>query len=148
MQPKPPEIGRILEASLYVEDLDRSVRFYRELFGFEPMLLDDRMCAMNVPGRQVLLLFRRGGSIAPSETPFGSIPPHDAQGKQHMCFSIARQALEAWQRHLEAMDIAIESRLDWPQGGSSIYFRDPDGHSLEVATPGLWPNDPVTASTP
>src|SRR6266702_2021059 len=25
-----------------------------------------------------------------------------------------------------------------PRGGSSIYFRDPDNHSVELATPGLW----------
>ncbi|HWQ03343.1 MAG TPA: glyoxalase, partial [Candidatus Nitrosotenuis sp.] len=25
-------------------------------------------------------------------------------------------------------------------GGRSIYFRDPDGHSLELVTPGVWPN--------
>jgi catechol 2,3-dioxygenase-like lactoylglutathione lyase family enzyme len=39
------------------------------------------------------------------------------------------------------LGIAIESRITWARGGTSLYFRDPDGHSLEVATPGLWPND-------
>jgi catechol 2,3-dioxygenase-like lactoylglutathione lyase family enzyme len=34
----------------------------------------------------------------------------------------------------------VESRVTWLRGGTSLYFRDPDGHSLEVATPGLWPN--------
>jgi hypothetical protein len=28
----------------------------------------------------------------------------------------------------------------WPEGSTSIYFRDPDGHLLELVTPGLWPN--------
>jgi catechol 2,3-dioxygenase-like lactoylglutathione lyase family enzyme len=146
MSSQPPGINRILEASLYVEDLDRSARFYSQMFGLEPMLQDDRMCAMSVPGRQVLLLFRRGGSTVASETPFGFIPPHDGRGTQHICFSIDRQDLEAWQRRIEAMGVAIESRLDWSKGGSSLYFRDPDGHSLEVATPGLWPNDPIPGS--
>jgi catechol 2,3-dioxygenase-like lactoylglutathione lyase family enzyme len=35
--------------------------------------------------------------------------------------------------------IAIEGRTNWRRGGISIYFRDPDGHLLELATPGLWP---------
>ena len=43
------------------------------------------------------------------------------------------------QGRLKAEDIAIEGRTKWPPGGESIYFRDPDGHLLELATPGLWP---------
>ena len=34
--------------------------------------------------------------------------------------------------------VAIEGRNDWSRGGRSIYFRDPDRHLLELATPGLW----------
>lgn len=139
-----PPVSRILETSLYVADLTTSETFYRQLFGFETLLLDERMCALAVPGRQVLLLFKRGGSRAPSATPFGLIPPHDASGHQHLCFSIHHDDLDRWQAHLERSGIALESRLDWSKGGSSLYFRDPDGHSLEVGTSGLWQNDPLT----
>lgn len=141
--PSPPPINRILETSLYVGSLERSITFYAQVFGFELMFRDTRMCAFAVPGRQVLLLFRKGGSVQASETVAGSIPPHDASGAQHLCFSIAREMLEAWQDHLTELRIAIESRLDWEKGGSSLYFRDPDGHSLEVGTAGLWHNDPI-----
>jgi catechol 2,3-dioxygenase-like lactoylglutathione lyase family enzyme len=41
---------------------------------------------------------------------------------------------------LAAQGVVVESRITWPRGGTSLYFRDPDGHSVEVATPGLWPN--------
>ena len=138
-----PPVSRILETSLYVADLDRAEQFYREVFGFGRLLRDERMCALAIPGRQVLLLFRRGGSVAPSQTPFGPIPPHDGHGTQHLCFSVTHAGLEQWPAHLARCGIAIESRLDWSKGGSSLYFRDPDGHSLEVGTPGLWQNDPV-----
>jgi catechol 2,3-dioxygenase-like lactoylglutathione lyase family enzyme len=40
--------------------------------------------------------------------------------------------------HLASRGVAIEGRNDWSRGGRSIYFRDPDGHFLELATPGLW----------
>jgi catechol 2,3-dioxygenase-like lactoylglutathione lyase family enzyme len=138
-----PVVGRILETSLYVENLDASKAFYERVFGFPVLLWDRRMCAMAVPGREVLLLFLRGGSVGPSVTPFGAIPPHDGHGAQHLCFSITRAALDHWAEHLGRCGIAIESRVDWPKGGSSLYFRDPDGHSIEVGTPGLWQNDPV-----
>jgi len=39
---------------------------------------------------------------------------------------------------LHARGVAIEGRVDWPRGGRSVYFRDPDGHLLEFATPGQW----------
>jgi catechol 2,3-dioxygenase-like lactoylglutathione lyase family enzyme len=140
--PTPPR-SRILETSLYVADLAVSRRFYETLFGFDVLLLDERMCAMAIPGRQVLLLFRIGASVAPSETPFGVIPPHDGRGTQHLCFSIARSDLAPWEAHLHKSAITLDSRVKWPAGGSSLYFRDPDGHSLEVATSGLWKNDPL-----
>jgi catechol 2,3-dioxygenase-like lactoylglutathione lyase family enzyme len=138
-----PPVGRILETSLYVENLDAAKAFYETVFGFPVLLGDRRMCAMAVPGRQVLLLFLHGGSARPNTTPFGVIPPHDGRGALHLCFSIARADLDHWADHLGRCGIAIESRLDWPKGGVSLYFRDPDGHSIEVATPGLWQNDPV-----
>jgi catechol 2,3-dioxygenase-like lactoylglutathione lyase family enzyme len=138
----PPPLARILETALYVADLDASESFYRRLFGFERLLKDERMCALSIPGRQVLLLFRHGGSTQPSPTPFGLIPPHDAQGRQHLCFRIEHGDVEAWRTHLADEDVPLESRLDWDKGATSLYFRDPDGHSLEVGTSGLWPNDP------
>ena len=135
-----PRVSRILESSLYVADLLRSERFYAETFGFGTFLQDHRMVAMGVPGEGVLLLFRIGGSVQPSPTSGGVIPPHDGRGIQHVCFAIPLASLDEWVRHLERCGIALESRVVQAHGGTSLYFRDPDGHSLEVATPGLWPN--------
>lgn len=137
-----PSITRILETALYVEDLDRAQDFYIELFGLELMLRDERMAALALPDRQVLLLFKNGSSQTPIPTPFGDIPPHGATGPQHLCFAIEQNQLSAWQQRLQEFAIAIESSLTWPQNATSLYFRDPDGHSLELSTPRLWPNDP------
>jgi catechol 2,3-dioxygenase-like lactoylglutathione lyase family enzyme len=135
-----PRVNGIMETSLYVADLDASQAFYQRLFGFELFLSDQRMRTLGVPGGQVLLLFRRGGSVQPSPAPGGMIPAHDAHGQQHLCFAIPWMALADWERHLREQGVELESRVNWPGRGSSLYFRDPDGHSVEVATPGLWPN--------
>ena len=135
-----PQVTHILESALYVADLERSVAFYRLLFGWELFLRDERMAALGVPGQQVLLLFRAGASTRPSPTPFGPIPPHDGRGMQHMAFAITDAALPEWEAALAAAGVATESRLVWDSGSTALYFRDPDGHSIELATPRLWPN--------
>jgi catechol 2,3-dioxygenase-like lactoylglutathione lyase family enzyme len=55
-----------------------------------------------------------------------------------MAFAVTTEALPQWEARLGEQGVAIEGRTDWSAGGHSIYFRDPDGHLLELATPGLW----------
>lgn len=135
-----PRVSHVLETALYVDELDRSQSFYERVMGFEVFLRDTRMAALGVPGGGVLLLFRKGGSVEASETPFGVIPGHDGAGRLHLAFAIPRGELGAWEAHLGGVGVAVESRVTWARGGTSLYFRDPDGHAVEVATPGLWPN--------
>jgi len=135
-----PRVSAILETSLYVANLDRSCAYYQRVFDFELFVHDGRMCALGVPGGQVLLLFQHGSTNQPAPVPGGVIPPHHGAGDLHLCFAIPLGELQAWEDHLRKLDIQVESRIKWSRGGTSLYFRDPDGHSLEVATPGLWPN--------
>jgi catechol 2,3-dioxygenase-like lactoylglutathione lyase family enzyme len=133
-----PQVRGVLETALYVADLERSRAFYTRLFGFEPLFQDERFCAFDVLGRQVLLLFHRGGTAEPVTTSGGTIPAHDGQGRLHLAFAIGRDDLDPWERRLQQDQVPVESRVSWARGGKSIYFRDPDGHLLELATPGVW----------
>ena len=134
-----PDLLGVLETSLYVDAFERACPFYEQVLGLNSIYRDARLCAYDVGGRGVLLLFLRGHSLEPSHLPGGTVPPHDGHGPLHMAFSIAADALAAWEGRLTEAGVAIESRVKWPRGGESIYFRDPDGHVLELATPGLWP---------
>jgi len=129
----------ILETVLYSDDLDRAAAFYEGLIGLVPIFADDRLRAFDVAGRNVLLIFRRGATLKPVHLPSGTIPPHDGAGPLHVAFAVAAADLPAWCDRLAAHGIAVEATMDWPRGGRSVYFRDPDGHCLELATPGLWP---------
>ena len=128
-----PAVNGILETSLYVERPLRSVEFYRRVFGFELIDIDQditdetRLCPMRAGDRSVLLLFKRGGT-----------PDTDATGSIHIAFGIGRGELPAWEAWLAEQGIHIESRRTWKYGGEALYFRDPDGHLLEVVTPGVW----------
>src|SRR5262245_34240995 len=134
-----PPLTGLLELGLYVADVPRSLRFYQDLFGFEPMTADARFAALGVAGRQVLLLFRRGGTTEPLVTPGGTIPPHDGSGQLHLAFAIPGESLAEWERRLADRGVPVESRVTWDRGGKSVYLRDPDGHLVELATPGVWP---------
>jgi len=127
-----PPIDGILESSLYVSDVPRSVRFYEDVFGFRVISdFGERGCAMNAGPRQVLLLFKKGASRA-MET------PHDGDGELHIAFAIPSTGLTDWEFWLETKGIPVEEKRKWELGGSSLYFRDPDRHLLELVTAGVW----------
>ena len=135
-----PSVNGVVETSLYVGDLQRSARFYQGLFGVRTLLADERLIALHVGARQVLLLFLRGASTQPNAAPQGGvIPPHDGGGTLHVGFAIAADEVDAWEARLREFGVEVESRVWGPLGGMSIYFRDPDGHLVELLTPGIWP---------
>ena len=76
-----PQLAGVLETSLYVEDLERSIRFYQEVMQFQKLVSDARFCALQAGQREVLLLFRKGASTQPLVIAGGTIPPHDGSGQ-------------------------------------------------------------------
>lgn len=135
-----PPITGVVETGLYVDDIPRARAFYENVLGLKPMIADARLAAYDAGPGSVLLLFLRGETLEPVRMAEGTIPPHDGHGPLHYALGIPAEALAAWEAHLAAAQVAIEGRVDWKGGGVSLYFRDPDGHLVELATPGLWPN--------
>jgi catechol 2,3-dioxygenase-like lactoylglutathione lyase family enzyme len=133
-----PQLSGVLETAVYVEDVNRSIQFYQEVMQFQKLTSDERFCALQAARQQVLLLFKKGASKEPMVIEGGIIPPHDGSGQTHLAFAISAQELAPWERWLERHQVAIESKVRWERGGQSIYFRDPDGHLLELVTPGCW----------
>ena len=132
------KVNKVIETSLYVSDLERSIQFYEKVFEFEKLISDERFCAFSVGGQHVLLLFQKDTTNEPIPTPAGVIPPHHGSGELHLAFAIDTADTAAWQERLAANEIPIESTANWPRGGRSLYFRDPDQHLLELITPGCW----------
>src|SRR5262249_53388132 len=102
-----PQITGILETSLYVADVERAPRFYREVFGFRSMFVDDRLCAMSIADKQVLLLFKQGASTEPIQLAGGMLPPHDGAGQLHLAFACTKDELSRWEAHLSAQKVQI-----------------------------------------
>jgi catechol 2,3-dioxygenase-like lactoylglutathione lyase family enzyme len=135
-----PRIRGVLEAPVYVDDLDAAHRFYGEVLGLERVLDTPRMLTYAVAPGEVLLVFRRGMTRDDSDSPGGIVPGHHSEGPAHFAFAIAAEDYEVWKSYLETAGVAIVSEVTWPPGGRSLYFRDPDGNVVEMATPGLLPN--------
>jgi catechol 2,3-dioxygenase-like lactoylglutathione lyase family enzyme len=133
-----PAVGRVIETCLHADSLDRAAEFYARVFKFRELARDQRFCAFSVSDEQVLLLFQKGGTGAAVTLPGGVIPGHGGAGQLHLAFTIAAADEEAWTRWLEENAVDVESRVSWPRGGISLYFRDPDGHLVELITPGCW----------
>jgi len=131
-------VNGIIETALYVSDPAVTAAFYRRLFGFGTLLESDRLVALDVAGKSVLLLFRTGTTGEPFDTGGGVIPPHAGLPPTHLAFSISAEDVEPWMAKLEAEGVPIESVVTWPRGAKSIYFRDPDGNLAELISPGFW----------
>ncbi|MXN64117.1 glyoxalase [Stappia sp. GBMRC 2046] len=135
-----PPIAGILETAVYVDDMEKAHAFYGGVLGLTRMVEGDRLYAYDAGPGETLLVFRRGRTGDDVETPGGIVPGHHSEGPSHFAFKIAADQLDPWREYLKARKIAIISEVDWPAGGTSLYFRDPGGNVLELAAPPLWPN--------
>ncbi|CAM5771657.1 VOC family protein [Mesorhizobium amorphae] len=129
----------ILESALYVTDLEAAEAFYADIVGLERI---GKVAGRHVffrCGQGVLLLFNAEATRHPP-TPDARlpVPPHGTAGQGHLCFSANAEELDRWKVHLTAHGVVIEAEFEWPQGGRSIYLRDPSGNSLEFAEPKIW----------
>ncbi|MCF2447302.1 VOC family protein [Dyadobacter sp. CY345] len=132
------KVNGILESALYFPDLDRASEFYKDLFGFEVLISSERLVALSVAGKQVLLLFQEEASLDGVElTTGGVIPAHDGKGPVHIAFSIDSGAIDYWKERLTSRNINIESEISFNEG-YSLYFYDTNKHLVELATPGIW----------
>jgi predicted ester cyclase len=129
----------VLETSLYVDDLEAADKFYGGVLGLPK--------AMTVPERQ--LVYRCGEGVLlvfnPDRTEReqivingGVIPTHGGRGCGHAAFAVSRADIQLWRERLGSAGISIESEVIWPNGARSIYFRDPAGNCLEIATGDIW----------
>lgn len=135
----------VLETCLYVDDLSAARDFYTRVLGLHVVEEQpDRHLFLRCGQRMLLLFLPQACNVTT-----GMFPAHGAIGPGHCAFAAAEQEMDAWRAHLIAHGVAIEQTIHWPRGGISLYFRDPAGNSLEVATPKVWGLDEArTISAP
>lgn len=131
--------ARILESALYVTDLAEAEAFYSGVMGLERLGKVEGRHAFFRCGDGVLLLFNAEATKTPPKPDAKlPVPPHGTVGQGHLCFAGTAEEISDWKARLQDRGLTIEADFEWPQGGRSIYFRDPSGNSIEIAEPRIW----------
>ena len=139
MVSSPPKSPGVLEAAVYVTDLDATEAFYSGLLGLEVITRVEGRHVFFRCGESVILTFIANATqIPPAPDARLPVPPHGATGPGHVCIASDAQTLEDWETYLKDNDVEIEADFTWPVGARSIYLRDPAGNSVEIADRGLW----------
>lgn len=126
----------VMETSLYVTDLERAAAFYRDTLGLRMIGEFDKQrgIAFRV-GPSILLLFRSDVTSGP-----GEVPSHGCSGQGHAAFRVAPEQIPVWRELLKQRGVPIEAEVAFADDAPpSLYFRDPDGNSLEIAVASIWP---------
>ena len=136
-----PLVHGMLETSLYVTDVDRAIAFYKTVLGLREIpdthFANGRGAALQVgSGPSVLLLF-----CAEVTRVEGPLPAHGTVGAGHAAFRVEPGEMPAWRRRLSEHSVPIEREFTFGDNPPSIYFRDPDGNSLELAVSSIWKLD-------
>ncbi len=128
------QIEGILESCLYVDDLDAAEAFYRRVLALQLHSREQGRHVFLHCGKGMLLLFNPDSTSVSN----GIVPTHGARGPGHVAFAVKKAQISAWKDQLRKEGVAIETEVPWPHGGHSIYFRDPAGNSVELATSQVW----------
>ncbi len=129
------QVDEILETCLYVDDLEAAEHFYCQVLGMEFVNRHPGRHVFFRCGRQMLLIFNPKASSVSED-----LPAHGAVPGGHVAFTVDPSSINQWRRHLEDCGVIVEKLVEWPQA-QSLYFRDPAGNSLELASRQIWGMD-------
>src|SRR5260221_10462373 len=123
------KVSRILETSLYAEDLEAAEAFYTRVLGLE--------VHSRFPGRHVFFHSGSGMFLVfnPNQTERED-SPHGCRGRGHVAWAVSREELDGWRQWLEKEGLTFNDFF-WLGGGCTLYFWSPPGASLVRNTPGL-----------
>lgn len=125
-----PRLNGGPQTILMVQDVPRSMAFYRDILRLEVLDGDpERYVEFDLGDGGLLLLVKHDGSIAPM-----AVDIVKSQAAT-LTFSIAMEGYEHWKSWFAKKQIEIERETKWIHGGRSLYVRDPDGRRLELKTP-------------
>jgi len=121
-------LRRIDHVALTVRDVERSIAWYRDVFGLERRHEEiwGDYPVMMFAGDTALALFQARG-------PIQDAPDHGSTAiMRHLAFQVDRSNFMKAQETLRSLGIAFS--FEDHSISQSIYLRDPDGYELELTT--------------
>ena len=132
-------VSGVIETTLCCRDLAAAETFYRKILNFDVFAKEEGRHLFLRCGNSMLLLFNpEHTSVTVTEVDDIPIPLHGTTGAGHVAFRANEDEIEHWKQRLGEHGVEIESDVVWPEGGRSIFFRDPSGNCLEFTTPRTW----------
>lgn len=119
-----------------VTDLDRSIRFYTELFGFE--LVDRRMLGSGNVEAAGLKVADDSLIFLLYNPDFGSHSPEERGGVDHFCLTFNQETFESILVRMKTLNVRkigdVVNRTGGTGRSPSQYILDPDNNQIEVKT--------------
>jgi catechol 2,3-dioxygenase-like lactoylglutathione lyase family enzyme len=103
---------------LHVSDVQRSKKFYTEILGMVPYREEEGQVFLHAGQQGVALFEKRGGA-----------PLAAGNDLNHLALNVSTGNYETLKAELEGAGVAVNGR---PGQERCIYFRDPDGHRLQL----------------
>lgn len=115
------EVHGIDHVGLHVADVERALRFYRDVMGFAPIERPD----LGFPGAWLRVgaaqeLHLIGRNSRPD------LPPTERH------WSVSVTDLGAWIDRLRVAEVEFRGPIARPDGATQVFARDPDGHVIEL----------------
>ena len=118
---------RLKNVLIAVKDMEKSIRFYRELFGLQ-VVLDQ--------GGNVIMT---EGLVLQDAKIWGDFLKKELIPRNHMTeLYFEERDMDAFMRRLDSSGFAVEfvnERMEHSWGQQVVRFYDPDGNLIEVGTP-------------
>jgi catechol 2,3-dioxygenase-like lactoylglutathione lyase family enzyme len=125
---------RLYETVLYAADVPATARWYADVLGLRLVDGPDELAAaFRLEDGGVLLVFDPERASKPGRP----VPSHGTRGAGHVAFAVG--SLAEWEERFRELGVEVELDKEWPQGGRSLYVRDPAGNSVELVAGDIWP---------
>jgi catechol 2,3-dioxygenase-like lactoylglutathione lyase family enzyme len=125
---------RVYETVLYAADVPAAARWYADVLGLRVIDGPDELAVgFRLDDGGALLVFDPERASRPGRP----VPSHGTSGAGHVAFAV--DSVAEWEQRFAERAVEVELDKEWPQGGRSLYVRDPAGNSVELVAGDIWP---------